>query len=161
MEGAHPLLVTTADHALLAPRMVRSFCDAAAAGGADLAAALVAKPVVLAEVPATKRTYLAFRDGRYSGANLFAFMTPERPVPPSDSGARWSRSASAPGSIAKAFGWGLSDRLPALRLLSLEQAVAKRRRSASGSRPWPCRCPMAKLPSTSTSLPTWNWPKGS
>ena len=123
LEGPHPLLVTTADHALLAPRMVRSFCDAAAAAGTDLAAALVAKPVILAEVPATKRTYLSFRDGHYSGANLFAFMTPEAQV-----AVRFWRQVEQerkrPWRIAKAFGWGLLIAY-LLRLLTLEQAMKR------------------------------------
>jgi hypothetical protein len=120
-------LVTTADHALLAPRMVRAFCDGAAgseAGGPiDVAAALVARAVILAEVPATKRTYLAFRDGRFSGANLFAFLTPEA----RGAVAFWRRveqDRKRPWRIAKAFGPGLLAAY-LLRLLTLEQAVAR------------------------------------
>jgi len=126
LEDPYPLLVTTADHALLAPRMVRAFCDAAlkeTTDGLDVAAALVARASILAEVPATKRTYLAFRDGRFSGANLFAFMTPAA------RGAlsfwrRVEQDRKRPWRIAKAFGWGLLTAY-LLRFFTLEQAVAR------------------------------------
>ena len=70
-----PLLVTTADHALLDPAMVADFC--ARAEGADLAIGLVERRALLARLPATQRTWLKFRGGAYSGANLFAFGGPK------------------------------------------------------------------------------------
>ena len=66
-----PLLVTTADHALLDRAMIADFC--AQAAGADLAIGLVEKAALDARLPQTKRTWLRFRGGAYSGANLFAF----------------------------------------------------------------------------------------
>ena len=70
-----PLLVTTADHALLNPAMVADFC--AKAEGADLAIGLVERRPLMARLPQTKRTWLKFRGGAYSGANLFALGGPE------------------------------------------------------------------------------------
>lgn len=66
-----PLLVTTADHALLEPAMIVDFC--AKAEGTDLAIGLVEQRPLLARLPNTQRTWLRFRGGAYSGANLFAF----------------------------------------------------------------------------------------
>ena len=66
-----PLLVTTADHALLDPGMVADFCQQAA--GADLAIGLVERRALTKRLPQTSRTWLRFRGGAYSGANLFAF----------------------------------------------------------------------------------------
>jgi GTP:adenosylcobinamide-phosphate guanylyltransferase len=66
-----PLIVTTADHALLDPQMVADFC--ARAEGADVAIGLVERSRLMARLPETKRTWLKFRGGAYSGANLFAF----------------------------------------------------------------------------------------
>ena len=66
-----PVLVTTADHALLTPAMIAEF--AAQADGADLALAVVESRPLLARFPQAKRTWIAFRGGRYSGANLFSF----------------------------------------------------------------------------------------
>jgi GTP:adenosylcobinamide-phosphate guanylyltransferase len=66
-----PLLVTTADHALLDPAMIADFC--AKAAGADLAIGLVERNALMARLPRSQRTWLSFRGGSYSGANLFAF----------------------------------------------------------------------------------------
>jgi GTP:adenosylcobinamide-phosphate guanylyltransferase len=66
-----PILVTTADHALLDEQMIAEFLGGAA--GADIAIGVVERRSLLARLPQTKRTWLAFRGGAYSGANLFAF----------------------------------------------------------------------------------------
>lgn len=65
-----PVLVTTADHALLTPDMIGTFI--AGMDGADVAVGLVERRVVEAAWPETKRTWIRFADGDYSGANLFA-----------------------------------------------------------------------------------------
>jgi GTP:adenosylcobinamide-phosphate guanylyltransferase len=70
-----PLLVTTVDHALLQPEWVRQFIDAAPAD-ADIAVLLAPEAVVREAAPQTRRTYLKFRDGRYSSCNLFLLRTP-------------------------------------------------------------------------------------
>jgi GTP:adenosylcobinamide-phosphate guanylyltransferase len=68
---AYPLLVTTADHALLDASMIADFC--AKAAGSDLAIGLVERRALDARLPQTRRTWIKFRGGSYSGANLFAF----------------------------------------------------------------------------------------
>ena len=72
-----PLLITTADHPLLSAAMVDGFCAEARANGADLVAGLTDARVIRAAYPDAKRTYLRFADAAYSGANLFALLTPE------------------------------------------------------------------------------------
>lgn len=71
---AFPLLVTTADHALLTPRMVESFI--AGSVGCDVSVGVVESRPLLARFPDAKRTWLRFSGGKYSGANLFALNTP-------------------------------------------------------------------------------------
>lgn len=66
-----PVLVTTADHALLDTQMIAEFTSKAA--GADLALAVVEQKPLLARLPRTRRTWLKFRGGAYTGANMFAF----------------------------------------------------------------------------------------
>jgi len=66
-----PVLVTTADHALLDTQMIAEFTGKAE--GADLAIAVVEQKSLLARLPQTKRTWLKFRGGAYTGANMFAF----------------------------------------------------------------------------------------
>ncbi|MXO90985.1 NTP transferase domain-containing protein [Pontixanthobacter aquaemixtae] len=65
-----PVLVTTADHALLTTGMVEEFLDNS--GGADLSIGVGERSVVEKSYPATRRTWLKFSDGHFSGANLFA-----------------------------------------------------------------------------------------
>jgi GTP:adenosylcobinamide-phosphate guanylyltransferase len=72
-EAPFPLLVTTADHALLTAEMVESFL--ANSGGMDVAVGLVERRTLEAAYPDNKRTWLRFSDGAYSGANLFALRT--------------------------------------------------------------------------------------
>lgn len=70
-----PLLVTTADHALLLPQWVGHFL-AHQPPGADVTAAVARADAVLAAAPGTKRTFLRFADGAVSGCNLFYMGTP-------------------------------------------------------------------------------------
>ncbi|MEO7563852.1 MAG: NTP transferase domain-containing protein [Sphingomicrobium sp.] len=67
----YPVLVTTADHALLDTAMIAEFI--AGAEGADLAIAMVERDTLMRRFPNSKRTWIGFQGGRYSGANLFAF----------------------------------------------------------------------------------------
>lgn len=69
-----PLLVTTADHALLEAAMVDQF--AAGADGADLAIGVVSRSALMRRLPSSRRTWIGFRRGRYTGANLFLLGSP-------------------------------------------------------------------------------------
>jgi 2-C-methyl-D-erythritol 4-phosphate cytidylyltransferase len=69
-----PVLVTTADHALLDAATVDEF--AAAAEGADIAVGVVQRDVLLRRFPDARRTWLKFQGGAYTGANLFALASP-------------------------------------------------------------------------------------
>ena len=70
-----PLLVTTADNALLSPEWVREFLEACPTE-ADVVAALARKDAVLACAPGAQRTFLRFADGEFSGCNLFHLQRP-------------------------------------------------------------------------------------
>lgn len=74
--AAAPVLLTTADHALLAPALVDYFCQAARATDADVVVGLARAEQVLAAFPGTRRTVLRLKGGGYCGCNLFAFLTP-------------------------------------------------------------------------------------
>lgn len=69
-----PLLVTTADHALLDKATIDEFC--AAATGTDVAIGVVERVGLLRRLPGAQRTWLSFRGGAYTGANLFALGSP-------------------------------------------------------------------------------------
>jgi GTP:adenosylcobinamide-phosphate guanylyltransferase len=65
-----PVLVTTADNALLTGEIIDHFFQAH--GGQDVAVAVVERRTMLSAYPDARRTWLKFRGGAYSGANLFA-----------------------------------------------------------------------------------------
>ncbi len=71
-----PLLITTADHALLQPQWISWFL-AHVPADADVAAAVAEAASVEAAAPGTKRTYLRFSDASVSGCNLFLMGTPK------------------------------------------------------------------------------------
>jgi GTP:adenosylcobinamide-phosphate guanylyltransferase len=122
-----PLLVTTADHALLDAPMLEHFLDASEASDADLVVGLVARTVLEARFPGARRTYLRFRDDAYSGANLFSFHTPAA----RRAALFWRRAESLrkqPWRLVRVFG-PIALTLFALRRLSLDAALAR----ASGS----------------------------
>lgn len=70
-----PLLVTTADHALLQGEWVTRFL-ADTPRETDVAALVAARATVEAAAPDTKRTWLKLADGDWSGCNLFYLATP-------------------------------------------------------------------------------------
>jgi GTP:adenosylcobinamide-phosphate guanylyltransferase len=70
-----PLLVTTADHALLESRIIEEFCRGV--DGADVAIGVVEQRTLMQRFPDAERTWLKFRGGAYTGANLFALRSPK------------------------------------------------------------------------------------
>lgn len=69
-----PLLVTTSDHALLRPEWVANFI-AQTPAGADVSVLLARRDAIEAAAPGSRRTYLRFADGEWSGCNLFLIAT--------------------------------------------------------------------------------------
>lgn len=70
-----PVLVTTADHALLQTAYVDEFCREASGMDTDVAVALATYDRVTAASPGVRRTVSRFSDGGYCGCNMFAFLT--------------------------------------------------------------------------------------
>ncbi len=71
-----PVLLTTADHALLNARIVDHFCSEAQMTGADVVAGVAHYELVTKAFPQTRRTATRLKDGAFCGCNLFAFLTP-------------------------------------------------------------------------------------
>ena len=117
-----PLLVTTVDHALLQPEWVRRFI-ADTPAGADISILLGEEAVVQAAAPGTRRTYLAFRDGRFSGCNLF-YLATDRAVGALDLWRRVEAHRKQPWRIAMLLGPGVLLGF-LLRRFTLRQAVAR------------------------------------
>ena len=64
-----PLFVTTADHVLIDQGMIDEFCDLGEP--ADIAIGVVERDNLMARLPQSRRTWIPFRSGAYSGANMF------------------------------------------------------------------------------------------
>lgn len=70
-----PLVVTTADHALLRPAWLQALV-AGTPARADVALMLARRELVEGAAPGTRRTWLRLADGGWSGCNLFLLATP-------------------------------------------------------------------------------------
>jgi GTP:adenosylcobinamide-phosphate guanylyltransferase len=64
-----PLFVTTADHVLLDDGMIDEFYDLGEV--ADIAIGVVERDNLMKRLPKSQRTWIRFRSGAYSGANMF------------------------------------------------------------------------------------------
>ncbi|KQY92500.1 cobalamin biosynthesis protein CobY [Caulobacter sp. Root1455] len=117
-----PLLVTTVDHALLRPEWVTDFM-ADTPADADIAILLGEEALVRSAAPTTKRTYLAFRDGRYSGCNLFYLKTPAS-LRAIDLWRTVEKHRKQPWKIAALFGPVMLARY-LLGLMTLDEMVAR------------------------------------
>lgn len=115
-----PVLVTTADNVMLTPETVAEFI--AGAGVSDVSVAMVEQRRLEAAVGPNKRTWLAFRGGAYTGANLFALTGPG-----ALSALRFWETVEADRKsvlrLASHFGLALMIRL-LLRRMTVQEALA-------------------------------------
>ena len=116
-----PVLVTTADHALLSDRMADYFCSEARSSGCDLVVGLASYQAIKEAYPHTERTAIHLRDDAYCSCNLFAFLTPQS----RDVAHFWRRVESQRKKtlrVISAFGW-LAVLSYLLRRPSLEEGL--------------------------------------
>ena len=118
-----PVLIVTADHALLTPEMVEHFAAASSASDADVLVALVEEKRLRDAYPETTRTYLRFRREGFSGANLFAFKG-ERARRAAAFWVRAEQFRKQPWRLVSAFG-PVALVLFLLRLLDLDAALER------------------------------------
>lgn len=97
-----PLLVTTADHALLRAEWVRDFVDGVPEG-TDAAVLLAHRQAVERAMPGSRRTWLRLADGDWSGCNLFLMASP-RAVAAVDAWRAVEADRKRPWKIAARFG---------------------------------------------------------
>lgn len=135
----YPVLVTTADHPLLQPEMVETFI--AQAAGVDVAFAMVERKTVEQAHPDTKRTWIKAANGHFSGANLFALMTPQSKLG-SDFWARAEKDRKRTLKLLSFLGLGIFLRA-VTRTISLEAAAERVGRKA-GFRLKPVLLPFAE-----------------
>ena len=72
-----PVLVTTADHAMLRTQIIDYFCAEARRTECDVVVGIASHKEVIAAFPETRRTAIKFKDGSYCGCNLFGFLNPQ------------------------------------------------------------------------------------
>lgn len=116
-----PFLLTTVDNILLDHNIIDAFLTGV--GDADVAVAMVERATLMEAYPQSRRTWLKFRHGWWSGANLF-----------------WLGSAQARGALElwrnieqdRKKGWRIVSAFgplllagAALRVLTIHQAVAR------------------------------------
>lgn len=99
-----PMVVTTADHALLRPQWVRHFVENTPPD-ADVALMMARRAAVEAAMPGSKRTWLTFADGEWSGCNLFHLHTPGARIA-IESWAQVEADRKRPWRIAARLGFG-------------------------------------------------------
>lgn len=104
IDPAVPALLTTADHPLLTGEMVRHFCAASRATGADVTVGLAPYALVQAAFPTMRKTVLRFSDGEFCGCNLFAFMTPAGRAM-ADFWRQVERERKSPLKVIRILGW--------------------------------------------------------
>ena len=102
----YPVLMTTADHALLNKAMLESFLSQARASGADFCVGLADKTIIQPAYPHVRRTYLKFKDRSVSGCNLFYIARPDGVA----AIRFWEKAQhlrKQPVKLAKSLGWGV------------------------------------------------------
>ena len=114
--------MTTVDHALLRSDWIRQFL-ADTPDFANAAVLLAPEDRVRAAAPGTQRTYLKFRDGRYSGCNLF-LLRDESAMGVVQLWRKVEALRKQPWKIAAMLGPGFLARY-LLGVLTLDQAVAR------------------------------------
>jgi len=117
-----PVLLTTADHALLRPEVIDHFCREARATGGDVTAGLASYERVMERFPGMRRTRTRFSDGAVCGCNLFAFLTPDG-CKAADLWRQVEQDRKHPVRMLNRLGWGVVARY-LLGRLSLEGALA-------------------------------------
>lgn len=129
--SAEPVFVTTGDHPLLTPEIVRYFVEHAMASSADFVVGMVPATVYRRRFPDQPRTFIPLRGEKYSGANLFLMRTPNAAAVASF----WTRAEAyrkTPWKLVSVFG-PASLVLFLLGRLDLKGALARASRAIGAS----------------------------
>lgn len=116
-----PILLTTADHALLNSSVVDYFCSEARKSGCDAVVGVALYSEIRTAYPGLKKTVLRFQDNDYCGCNLYAFLTPQGQRL-ADFWQRLEKQRKKPWRLIRILGWIAVVRY-LLGILSLNQAL--------------------------------------
>jgi GTP:adenosylcobinamide-phosphate guanylyltransferase len=123
LPDATPVLLTTADNALLSPRIVDYFCSEAMATNCDVVVGIARHETVMEAYPQTRRTATRLQDDAYCGCNLFAFLTP-RSRQAADFWRQVESQRKKPWRMIRILGWTAILRY-LLGRLSLDEALER------------------------------------
>ena len=118
--ASYPLVITTADNALLSADALRQIVDEGASGSCDAILGMAAKRDIQAAHPGGKGRYYEFRDGGYSNCNLFWLGGP-RALDAAEAFRQGGQFLKVAGRMMKAFGV-VNLLLYRLKVRSLRQA---------------------------------------
>jgi GTP:adenosylcobinamide-phosphate guanylyltransferase len=99
-----PVLVTTADHALLNAEVVDYFCIESLKKRADVVVGLASHKQVSAAYPEIRRTAIKLKEASYCSCNLFAFLT-SRSRKMADLWRRVEQQRKKPWRLVRLLGW--------------------------------------------------------
>jgi hypothetical protein len=116
-----PILLTTADHALLTPAIIDFFCSEVRKSACDAVVGVALHRDIEAAYPGLKKTVLRFRDNDYCGCNLYAFLTPQGRML-AEFWQRLEKQRKKPWRLIRILGWTAVMRY-LLGALSLERAL--------------------------------------
>lgn len=120
---SRPVLLTTADHALLRAEIVEHLCSQARARACDVVVGLAPSELVTKAYPETRRTIVRLRGGGVCGCNLYVFLTARGRA----LAAFWrqvERQRKNPLGLIGTLGWG-SVLAYLLGRLSLDEGLAR------------------------------------
>jgi len=120
---SQPVLLTTADHALLSRQIIDDFCGQACTADFDMMVALTPHELVASAYPDLVKTRLRFSDRDYCSCNLFAFMTP-RSRTITDFWRKVESQRKQPWRVMGILGWWPVFKY-LLGRLSLQEALAR------------------------------------
>jgi GTP:adenosylcobinamide-phosphate guanylyltransferase len=120
--AAFPLLVTTADHALLSAETVTRFVGEARKLDAELVVGLCDRETIEARFPEAKRTFIRLSDKAFTGCNLF-YLRSERALAVASFWRRLEAHRKKPLKLAREIGLSVLLRYAA-RILSTEGLFA-------------------------------------
>ena len=122
LTGSYPVLLTTADHALLDQAMLDHFIKTSEQSDSDLTVGLASEQTILAEYPNARRTFLGLGPDRVSGCNLYGIRSPKA-LKAIDLWQTVEANRKNPLAIVKAFGLNALVRY-LTRTINLQSAFA-------------------------------------
>lgn len=123
LPGAHRVLLATCDIPLITPRAIEDFLDRCGNMSAEIYYPVVSREVVERSYLCTRRTYIPFKEGDFTGGNLF-LINPGSVKHCMNKGQRLINARKSPFLLSKMIGFPFLFKY-VLHMVSLEEAARK------------------------------------